>query len=317
MEVVHGGRAFLEGVRFVVLGRKGILSRIVPASFLTLGTALASAGVIWTCLLILRIPPIRWFVEFHSVLFLVSLVILQVMWVVVPNLTSRVFVTSLCESSPDLAKRILARDILRGWKSLIWDLLVDLSVGMGSLGFMVVLWPLIFPAFSASATVAISFVVAFPPTLIFATTFFILISLAVVGCLCKSAIYYVNMCKKIGSVSYILAGIVLTLVIFGLLSGDMVMEAIKCTIMSMSFSKQLLTQYSIRMTRDAWARTCERSRFFLIGFGFPVWALVRFVHPLVVLLLLEVLQGAAAATLTPHIERTRGESATETPNRGI
>ena len=107
----------------------------------------------------------------------------------------------------------------------------------------------------------------------------------------------------------VLALVLACSVLLGVLQGD-VLLLIKHGVVMFFYSTQvtraLMAQAAIRSPRGEWNTFCHRHRFEIFGFGLPVYALFTVGSPLVGLVLMELLQGAAAVHWARVVGRENG-----------
>jgi hypothetical protein len=107
----------------------------------------------------------------------------------------------------------------------------------------------------------------------------------------------------------VLALVLACSVLLGVLRGD-VLLLIKHGVTMFFYSTQvthaLMAQAAIRSPRGEWNAFCHRHRFEIFGFGLPVYALFTVGSPLVGLVLMELLQGAAAVHWARVVGRENG-----------
>ena len=294
--VLAGLSAHLYGAA-IVLSRPALFRQCIPAAGLAVASAIVIAVGIWLPCLLLRHPLISWTVTLESLMFPSSLVVTWSAQQLRPTRYGSVFFGALAACSEPDARMLQGLPVIRGITAHLRSFLSNavLTVGMIAVfASTAPVWlPLVFGSLAAVVTVL--------PLLILPVG----AGLFVLAWLLISIAPAYAAFSRIGQLSVTTAVLLIVGWLCGLVptSGvEMLGEVCWAYLLSITCSQQLLSQLAVRMNSRQWDEWCAAHRSSLAGFGLPAWALMRFVHPLLGLLLLEVQQGAAGAYLSGKLQ---------------
>jgi hypothetical protein len=255
---------------------------------------------IWLPCLVLRLPPFGIMIHIEDILINTSFVVLKAYQVLLPELSGSFFFCCLAEASDahgntDL-KTFKQKPVLRGFMSQLRFLLVELFIGAGLLALIVASANLWIPLLAG----VVGGVLLLSPFLLGG----IGVVLVLLMMAAKSFKPVLDLHSTLGSQGPIAAFAFVLLWACG--QHNAVVEIALIYSLSIYLSKQLLTQYSTRLTSVEWNVWCSHRQWVLVGFGLPVAVTIRFGHPLLALVLLEMLQGSAAVLVVT--EEARGSA---------
>jgi len=288
LELKRGATNLIEGLNLVSTQRE-LLSKFLYTSIVSTIVCIVATSICYVIAFPLKLFNVH--VTFDACLYFVSVIALQIMRVVLPNFSSDVFFMSLALKSPSDSKSIRGIPIKRSIYRIIFTMILEIVFGLGALGIFIFFWGTISP-------ILIGVVLALGPALWMGVLPVIILVISVYMCCTSMQIY--KILSKARKVSTLLAITIVLLVVTGILHGfvlEFIMNFIYASILSLYISEQLLTQYSIRLEEKIWQQWRDSHKYSLIGFGLPIYVLITYGHPFVALVLLQLLQGAAAVYL--------------------
>ena len=295
-DLKRGATFLIEGLNLVT-SEKQLLSRFSYTSVVSILFCVASSAACFAMAFPLRIFGTR--VTFEACLYFVSVIALQIMRIVMPNFSSDVFFMSLALKSPSRSRAIRNKPVLRSMLQIVVTMILEIVFGLGALGIFILFWGSISPLLVAAMVSTMAFL---GPML--------WIGILILLYFCCTSLQVFKILSKARKISTLLAITIVLLVITGVLRGtalQLTMNVIYASIVSLYIAEQFLTQYSIRLEEQAWRQWRDTHKFSLIGFGLPIYLLITYVHPFVVLLFLQLLQGAAAVYLGYELEFKNGK----------
>jgi hypothetical protein len=284
---VAGLGAHLTGVAFV-LSKPALVRLCIPQTGLSVGLAVVLAIGLWFACLLLRLPPLAWTVSLDTVLLLSSLLVMYAAHGFLPTRRGTVFFSALSACSEPEATKLRAMPIVRGLAAQLRSIASKTVVGVGTLA-LVLLAVLI-------ATAALSPIIIIPAaaaSLVFAWALMRL----------GPALSAFSGIAKISWGATVVLAVFWVCGLVPMVLVEVLSEVCWGYMISIAHGQQLLSQLSVRMGRKEWDVWCESRRLALAGFGLPVWALMRFAHPLLGLVMLEVQYGAAGVFLCGHVHQ--------------
>lgn len=295
--IVAGLGGHLTGVAFVV-SQPALVRLCIPQAGLSVGLAVVLAIGLWFPCLLLRLPPFSWTVSLDAVLLLSSLLVMYAAHGLLPTRRGTVFFSALSACSEPEALKLRSMPVVRGLAAQLRSVASKTVVGVGSLALALFLAPVWLPLLTAVliTTAALS------PIIIISSAAASLVFAWVLTRLgpalsAFSAIAKISVCATVALAVCWMCG----LVPMGLV--EVLSEACWGYMISIAHGQQLLSQLSVRMNHKQWDAWCDERRLALAGFGLPVWALMRFAHPLVGLVMLEVQYGAAGVFLCGQVHQ--------------
>eukprot|EP00938_MAST-03A_sp_MAST-3A-sp1_P004707 g4707.t1 len=183
---------------------------------------------------------------------------------------------------------------------IVVTMILEIVFGLGALGIFILFWGSISPLLVA----------AMVSTMAFLGPMLLVVGILILLYFCCTSLQVFKILSKARKISTLLAITIVLLVITGVLRGtalQLTMNVIYASIVSLYIAEQFLTQYSIRLEEQAWRQWRDTHKYSLIGFGLPIYLLITYVHPFVVLLFLQLLQGAAAVYLGYELEFKNGK----------
>jgi len=264
----------LRGLVLVISDKKLVMESLHTALLLVSSATCLACGV-WIPCLLLRLPPISSPVSLDSLLLPSSLVVMYMtqLW---PGRVGGVFFGALAVCSAEEARQLRALPVVRGPASALASMFTTAVLSLSALFLCASTAPFWLPFLSVN--------LLFIPVL--AIPFFL--SFAVAARLAPLAAF-----GRIGQVSVVFA----VLLVFGWLLGRVPTAVIELLseglVLSCTHGKLLLGQLGARASSRQWHTWCNTKSLSLVGLGLPVWALMRFAHPLLGLALLELQFGAA------------------------
>jgi hypothetical protein len=310
--IASGLKACGDGVR-VAFKQPAFYTTCLPHTLITLTVSLGFALSLWIPCQLFRIVGLE--IRLESVLLPTSILVLKVQQQLMPALSNRSFFL-IClsaaadEASVDDVKQIETRPILRGLISQLRFLVVEIVLGISAVMFAIGSATLWIPVAAASYVAVGGMLVLISPLAWIA--FIIALILALLAAKSLQPIvqmlgFVVGAAQEWGLRSPLFAFAALLFLVFWVMGqhGLMVQFALTYSL-SVHFSKQLLTQYSMRLTSTEWETWCTANGrpWILAGFGLPISAAIRLGHPLVGIALLELLQGSAAVLVVAEEKRT-------------
>ena len=295
-DLKRGATFLIEGLNLVT-SEKQLLSRFSYTSVVSILFCVASSAACFAMAFPLRIFGTR--VTFEACLYFVSVIALQIMRIVMPNFSSDVFFMSLALKSPSRSRAIRDKPVLRSMLQIVVTMILEIVFGLGALGIFILFWGSISPLLVAAMVSTMAFL---GPML--------WIGILILLYFCCTSLQVFKILSKARKISTLLAITIVLLVITGVLRGtalQLTMNVIYASIVSLYIAEQFLTQYSIRLEEQAWRQWRDTHKYSLIGFGLPIYLLITYVHPFVVLLFLQLLQGAAAVYLGYELEFKNGK----------
>jgi hypothetical protein len=282
------------GVAFV-LRRPPLWRRCAPVAFLSIAAASAAALALWVPCLLLRLPPIGYTVGLDSLVWTASLGVMwgaQQLW---PQRSGTVFFAALAACSDTEARRLAGAPVVRGLTAQLQRMVGTLILGLGlmaSAASTAHFWLPLLAAGLAAIAAAPVLLLVFGAVLVCAAWLQATLTPAVAAV------------GRIGGVSTSCAGLLALAWLCGLVNTravELVGELCWCYVLSLAHGQYLLSPLSIRMSSHQWEQWCLPRRLKLAGFGLPVWATMRFAHPLLGLVLLEVQHGAAGVFVNAQV----------------
>ena len=291
-EMKRGGTYLIEGLNLVA-NEKTLLSRLSYNSLVTIAVCVASSAACFVLSFPMRIVGV--YATFNACLYFVSVIALQIMRVVMPNFSSDVFFMSLALQSPSRSRKIREKPVLRSVYQIVFTMILEIIFGLGALGIFIFFWGSLSPVLIAALVSTMAFL---GPALWIGILIGILLLMSLCFCCTRSRLFQIM--SRARKISTLFAITIVVLVITGILRGSALqftMNLIYAFIVSLYIAEQLLTQYSIRLEENVWKKWRDAHKYSLIGFGLPIYVLITYIHPFVALLLLQLLQGAAAVYL--------------------
>jgi len=285
-----GLRAHLLGVAFVA-GRPAVLRACAPGAVLSITAAVAAAVALWVPCLLLR--PFGHAVGLDSLMLASALAVMwgaQQLW---PRRSGRVFFAALAACSEAEASSLAGMPVVRGLAAQLRGMLGSLVLGVGLTACAASSAPLWLPLLAAGLAVA-------PVLLLLVSGAVLYIGVKITLSLSSAAAAV----GTLGQLSASSAGLLVLLWLCGVVDTrgvELVGEVCWCFLLSVAHGQYLLAPLSIRMSRRQWEQWCQPRRLVLAGFGLPVWAAMRFAHPLLGLALLEVQHGAAGVFVSGQV----------------
>ena len=293
LRLLAGVLAHAKGIAHVV-SRPRLLLACLPGTAIALGTAVLTAVGLWLPCLLLRLPPLRWTVSIDKLLTVTSLLVLYVAQALFPRLSSTVFfVTFASCSSQAEAKALQDRAIVRGLVAQIQTLVAALVTGAGAVVFVVATAAIWLPPVAATLAGAGVLVLALSPLALLVGG----VTVALVVWLAARLAPAWAVFSQLRVVSLAFGAVLALCYTFGLIpqgSVDLLLELAWVRLLAVGHATALLAQYSTRSNTREWNAWRDAFSWELAGFGLPVYAVMRLGHPLVGLVLLEVMHGAAA-----------------------
>ena len=296
-DLKRGATFLIEGLNLVA-SEKQLLSRFSYTSVVSILFCVASSAACFAMAFPLRIFGTR--VTFEACLYFVSVIALQIMRIVMPNFSSDVFFMSLALKSPSRSRAIRDKPVLRSMLQIVVTMILEIVFGLGALGIFILFWGSISPLLVAAMVSTMAF---FGPMLL-------VVGILILLYFCCTSLQVFKILSKARKISTLLAITIVLLVITGVLRGtalQLTMNVIYASIVSLYIAEQFLPQYSIRLEEQAGRQWRDTHKFSLIGCGLPIYLLITYVHPFVVLLFLQLLQGAAAVYLGYELEFKNGK----------
>lgn len=270
-----------------------VLFRCIPCVIATVSSAVAAASALWLGCWVLRLWPLRWVVKFDTTILCASLVILYIAQTLWPTLSGRVFFASYSAAAdPATAQALESQRKLHGLRAMLRELVIQALAGIGILTLVLATAGLWIPVVFAAIPVAL----LLSPATIAALSLLLVSG----GLLLKTAAPALALFSRLKAISFGLAMLLSLCALVGVLPAGAVKavtELAYAYLLASAHAKQLLAQYSIRQPARDWQAFCDKQHWTLIGFGLPLVALFRWVHPLASLALLEITHASAAVLL--------------------
>jgi hypothetical protein len=295
----EGLGAHISGVAFI-LSQPPLLRMCLPAAGISVAMATCLAICLWISCLLLRLPPLSWTVSLNDLLLISSLIVMYTYQQFWPSGSGRVFFCALAVCSEHEADKLAAMPVVRGLVAQLRSIVRSIVLGIGMLLICLAAAPILLPILTFGVVVAAGIL---PFLIIPLASCFLL--LAFFYTKIEPAIHAISALGNFGRVRTAFAAFFILIYIIGLVPKevvDMISEASWGYMLSVAHAQHLLCQVSVRMSSREWDDWCAVRRTTLAGFGMPVWAMMKFGHPLLGLLLLEVQYGATAVFLCGQVQ---------------